>query len=33
MKTCFDDIAACLMVVTLSVASLSMFVVVAFGAA
>jgi hypothetical protein len=33
MKTCFDDIATGLMVATLSLASVSMLVVVAFGAA
>lgn len=33
MKNRLDDIATCLMVVTLSLSSLSMFVVVAFGAA
>ena len=33
MKNRIEDIRACLMLATLSVASLSMFVVVAFGAA
>ena len=33
MKTCIDDLATGLMVVTLSLASVSMFAVVAFGTA